>query len=92
MFLQNAMSVKIVLLNIARLKGLQVSNFSANYAVKKHTKRANTLTVINVENIIDPKHNARDAQNAKSWEQFDNLDVLQHENLTLALTSAQSIG
>ena len=56
------MSVKIVLLNIA----LQASNFSANYAVKKHTKRANTLTVINVENIIDPKHNAQDAQNAKA--------------------------
>ena len=66
MFLQNAISLKIVLLNIARLKGLQVSNFSANYAVKKHTKRANTLTVINVENIIDPKHNAQDAQNAKA--------------------------
>ena len=46
--MQNAMSVKIVLLNIALLKGLQASNFSANYAVKKHTKRANTLTVINV--------------------------------------------
>ena len=91
MFLQNTMSVKIVLLHTALL-GLQASNFSANYAVKKHTKRANTLTVINVENIIDPKHNAQDAQNAKAWEQFDNLDVFQHENLTLALTSAQSIG
>ena len=66
MFLQNAMSVKIVWLIIALLKGVQVSNFSANYAVKKHTKRANTLTVINVENIIDPKHNAQDAQNAKA--------------------------
>ena len=64
--MQNAMSVKIVLLNIALLKGLQASNFSANYAVKKHTKRANTLIVINVENIIDPKHNAQDAQNAKA--------------------------
>ena len=64
--MQNAMSVKIVLLNIALSKGVQVSNFSANYAVKKHTKRANTLTVINVENIIDPKHNAQDAQNAKA--------------------------
>ena len=92
MFLQNAMGVKIALLIIALSKGVQVSNFSANYAVKKHTKRANTLTVINVENIIDPKHNAQDAQNAKAWEQFDNLDVFQHENLTLALTSAQSIG
>ena len=60
------MSVKIVLLNIARLKGVHVSNFSANYAVKKHTKRANTLTVINVENDIDPKHNAQDAQNARA--------------------------
>ena len=55
------MSVKIAL-----LKGLQVSNFSANYAVKKHTKRANTLIVINVENIIDPKHNTQDAANAKA--------------------------
>ena len=66
MFLQNAMGVKIALLIIALSKGVQVSNFSANYAVKKHTKRANTLTVINVENIIDPKHNAQDAQNAKA--------------------------
>ena len=64
--MQNVTSVKIVLLDTARLKGLQVSNFSANYAVKKHTKRANTLTVINVENIIDPKHNAQDAENAKA--------------------------
>ena len=37
-FLQNAMSVKIVWLIIALLKGVQVSNFSANYAVKKTHK------------------------------------------------------
>ena len=48
--------------------------------------------MINVENIIDPKHNAQGAENAQAWEQFDNLNVFQHENLTLALTSAQSIG
>ena len=60
--MQNSMSVKIVLLIIALLIGPQASNFSANYAVKKHTKRANTLTVINVENIIDPKQNAQNAK------------------------------
>ena len=51
MFLQNAMSVKIVLLDTARLKGLQVSNFSANYAVK-NTQNVRTLSLWSMWKIL----------------------------------------